>query len=352
MVRYGTKKVNINRGLRYTPISDLKAMARGRWCDILRTAGIPLESIEGRRGRPCPRCGGRDRFSPMADVADRGAVLCRSCHNQATEPRSGDGISTLRWWLNVDAAGALRWLSSYLGVNDGDHVPVVDRPIERRLTIPSDPIAPDRFSKMADQWCRAMRPEYLRRAADLLGLPVEPLERLGVGWSPEHRATSWPLCDGAGDVIGIRLRCPSTSKKWSVAGGRAGLIYAGDLLAIERPERLYIVEGPTDAAAMLSIGCDVVGVPSAGGGLDYLLTLCRRIKPVEIVVVADADGPGVDGAERIADEVMIVARVRIMSPGSDCKDARAWIVGGAGRSMIESTADRAPVRSLTIGGAA
>ena len=69
------------------------------------------------------------------------------------------------------------------------------------------------------------------------------------------------------------------------------------------------------------------------------------------VIVADADGPGVDGAERIADAVLIMAPVRIITPGDGAKDARAWVVGGADRSVVDGVADAAPLRCLTIGGA-
>ena len=203
---------------------------------------------------------------------------------------------------------------------------------------------------MVDVYMSNMQPAYMSRAAKLLGLPCEPLERLGVGWSPSHRATTWPMRDGSGDVIGIRLRCPSTGAKRAITGSRAGLIYDARLLLIKAIERLYIVEGPTDTAAMLSIGCDAVGSPSAGCGADLLVELSRRIMPTEIVIIADADGPGVMGAERIADALLIVASVRIITPGDGAKDSRAWVVGGADRSIVDRVADAAPVRRLMIGG--
>lgn len=334
----------------YTTVNELKTMARGRWVEILRAAGMPEDTLTGRRGgRPCPRCGGRDRYSPMLDIAERGAVLCRSCHHAGTDPRAGDGIATLRWWLGVDVPGALRWLSSYLGVINSEHVPVMSRPIERPLPIPEQSMVPKRFELMAKVWRQNMRPEYLRRAANLLSLPTDPLMRLGVGWSPEHKATTWPMRDDVRGVIGVRLRCPTTARKWAVTGSRAGLIYSDDLLTIESPERLLVTEGPTDTAAILSIGFDVVGVPSAGGSADLLENLCRRLRPLEIVLMADGDGPGIDGMRRLADVVMIVAPVRIVRPPAGVKDARAWVVGGADRSVIESAIQTAQVLSIVMG---
>ena len=331
-------------------LADLLKIASGRWLEILQAAGMPVNALDGKRGRPCPRCGGKDRYSPMIDLAQRGAVLCRSCFNATTEPRGGDGIDTLRWWLGVDARDAIRWLSSYLGVTDGDYAPAVCRPIERRLSIPEQSVDPVRFRLMAEVWRRNMRPKYLQRAAELLGLPVDSLERLGVGWSVEHNATSWPMRNDAGDVIGVRLRCPKTAEKWAVKGSRAGLFFPMELLQVERPERLIVCEGPTDTAAMLSVGFHAVGVPSAGGSIDLLLELCRRIRPEYLQVMADADGPGAAGAERVADALVIVAPIVIVTPLGGCKDSRAWVVGGAGKDAIVAAGDGAPVRRMTIQG--
>jgi hypothetical protein len=331
-------------------IDDLKRLAAGKWIEILVAAGVPSDALDGRRGRPCPRCGGRDRFAPMPGLAERGALMCRHCFNGGTDPRPGDGLSSLRWWLGCPMAEAVRWLADWLGVGTGrDWCGPIDHPVERRMVIP-DRVDPKRFELMADLWWRNMRPHWLARAAELLGLPVEPLDRLRVGWAPEHRATSWPMRDDRGLVIGVRLRCPITARKWAVRRSRAGLIFDPGLLNIVRPRRLWIVEGPTDAAALLSIGLDVVGVPSAGGGADLLVELARRVLPIELIVVADADGPGVAGAERLADALMIVAPVRVMRPPAVVKDARAWVCGGADRSVIESEVDVIPVRSIRMEG--
>jgi hypothetical protein len=225
---------------------------------------------------------------------------------------------------------------------------MASRPVERRIAIPLQSDALERFELMANVWLRNMRPDNLRRAAELLELPTECLSRLGVGWAPEHQATTWPMRDDAGAVIGVRLRCPNTARKWAVKGSRAGLIYSAELLSTESPERLMVCEGPTDTAALLSIGFDAVGVPSAGGGAELLVGLCRRVRPGEIVLMADGDGPGIAGMRRLAGEVAIVAPVRIVSPPAGVKDARAWVCGGADRLTIESAIDAVSVLSMAI----
>ncbi len=332
----------------FTPVAELMAMARGRWIEILTAAGIPADALAGRHGRPCPRCGGRDRFSPLADVAERGALLCRHCHNAKTEPRCGDGVAALRWWLGVDAAEALKWLSGWLGILPSYRSWIVAPVIEPVIEVEPPPIVDERWALMAEVMRRNLRPGWLSKAAAMLGLPAESLARLGVGWSVVDNATSWPMRNDVGDVIGIRLRCPRTSRKWAVKGSSAGLFYSLDLLSIERPERVLVCEGPSDTAALLSVGLDAVGVPSAGGGRDLLVALFRRLNPIEVVIVADGDGPGLLGAERIA-AVINDCVVRIISPPDGVKDARAWVCGGADGLAILRACDAAPVRAFVQG---
>lgn len=327
-------------------VPEIMAMASGRWEEILASAGIPRECLAGRNGRPCPRCGGRDRFAPMPDLERRGAVLCRNCHNGSTEPRCGDGLATLRWWLGCSIPEALQWLRGFLGI-DGQWAPKRP-PVERRLVIADSSGGID-WDSIARDRVRSMRPEWLVRAADLLGLPPEPLARLGTGWDAAHRATSWPMRDADGRAIGIRLRCPRTGRKWALRGSRAGLFF--DVAMLERVpvERVWIAEGPTDTAAILSIGLDAVGVPSAGGGSDLLRAVGVKLGVREAVLVADADGPGRAGAERLAESLVAVAPVRIVAPVG-AKDARAWVLAGAGADAFEAEALRAPVRRLILKG--
>jgi phage/plasmid primase-like uncharacterized protein len=329
-------------------VDDLLAMAHGRWHEILTDAGVPSDAItDDRRGRPCPRCGGRDRFALLPDFAARGAVMCRHCFHAGTDPRPGDGLATLRWWLGLSAAEAVRWLSAWLGVGGGN-APAVRRPIERRLSIPADAAADDRFAEMSDRWFCAMREAWRARCAELLGLrDVDPLMRLQTGWADEHKATSWPMCDASGRVIGIRLRCPKTARKWAVTGSRAGLFMPKGLTPCGRC--LFVCEGPTDTAALLSVSLDAIGVPSAGGAVDLVADVARKLRPAEAVIVADGDGPGRAGAERLADAMMMVRPVRVITPPAGVKDARAWVASGVGRDVIEAVADAAPARRLQIG---
>jgi len=326
-------------------IAQLKELARGRWVEILMAAGVPAELLESRKGRPCPKCGGDDRFAPMPDVSERGAVLCRTCLNRTTTPRAGDGLASLQWWLECSISEAIQWLKSYLGIGAGVH-----RAIHRTAIKPT--LAP---SKQVQSW--EVR-EYLARysetcyenltesgrdhIASLLGVSAEALKRLRVGWCTSRSATTWPMRDGDGNIIGIRLRSLTTSDKWSAKDSHAGLFY--DPIAfttISNGARGWVVEGASDAAALLTLGLDGVGVPSSGCGGELIAELGRRILPSEWVIVADNDSAGIEGAKRLRSELLVVAPVRILTPPNGIKDLREWLGRGLCRIGIEREADGA-----------
>ena len=339
----------------YSSIADLKRLAQGRWRSILEAAGIPAESLAGNRGRPCPRCGGRDRFAPMRDFDSRGAVLCRHCHNAQTDPKCGDGIATLAWWLGSGPGPAIAWLQSYLGLRDGQHRPrCVPRPIPQASTSTAISMADiERFERIGSDCMARWSDAHRIHCAERLGLPASVLSRLEVGWSPAHRATTWPMRDADGRIIGIRLRCPETARKWAVMGSHAGLIYDPRAMR-ERAQggRLWIVEGPTDTAALASLDLDAIGVPSAGGARGLLSAFARRMRPSEMVIVADADVAGRRGAESLREALILISPIRMIAPPSGIKDARQWVTSGASRSTIESVADASRLDRIELSGGA
>ncbi|GIW96965.1 MAG: DNA primase [Pirellulaceae bacterium] len=322
-------------------IPDLLAAARGRWREILTDAGIPADVLEGRRGRPCPRCGGRDRFNPMKDLDDRGAVLCRHCFNKLTDPRPGDGIATLRWWFQCDAAESIRWLRSWLDGSGaiirhgGPAVVTIDVPAPARNWRPTA----EEYRKAA-----AVRPGIVAETADRLGVSADALTRLGMGCRPDG-VTAWPMRDASGDIIGIRLR-DATGRKWAERGSRAGLFFDPGMQR-RRLERVYIVEGPTDTAALLTVGLDAIGLPSASGCFNELVKLLRRLRPGEVAIVADADEAGRSSAERLAHLLVLLAPVRVIVPAIG-KDARAWVNAGATAGDIERAADAAKKQQIAL----
>ncbi len=221
------------------------------------------------------------------------------------------------------------------------------------------------FNKLAADCVAAVQPEALDKLAASLGVSVESLRRLGVGWSAQHRAWTFPMQNADGAVLGIRLRLPG-GKKISVKGGHEGLFLPsphpnplpeGEGTRVENPlpkgeradDMLLVAEGPTDCAALLDMGFDAVGRPSCEGGVKLLVELVRNQKPSGVVIVADSDAPGQRGAETLAIVLLAYSQsVRIISPPARFKDLRAWRQGGAMAADVQQAIDAAPVRKLRV----
>lgn len=89
-------------------VSELRAAARGRWKEILAALGIPPDSLT-KQNKPCPACGGTDRFS-FTDSNESGAFVCR-----ALERQGGDGFELVMHWLGCDFRSALAKVAEVLG---------------------------------------------------------------------------------------------------------------------------------------------------------------------------------------------------------------------------------------------
>jgi len=203
------------------------------------------------------------------------------------------------------------------------------------------------LADLAARYRGAVTPGRLQRLAACLGLTAASLGRLGVGWSAEHRAWSFPMTDPAGAVLGIRLRRPD-GFKFAVKGSKEGLFLPP---AGEGSHGLLLVcEGPTDATALLDLGfANVAGRPSCMGGIKLVVELVRRRQPPEVVILADGDEPGRRGVGDLAAVLLAyAASVRVITPPEGVKDARAWVQGGGTGADVEQAIAAAPARRLVV----
>jgi hypothetical protein len=188
----------------------------------------------------------------------------------------------------------------------------------------------------------------LRYLARQLGVSEAALVALRAGWSSYHRSWSFPMCNAACEVIGVRLRRPN-GYKFAVPGSHNGLFLSVGVEAAAG-RRLHVVEGATDAAALIDLGFPgVVGRPSCTGGTRLLVELVRRRAPGDVVIVADADAPGLEGAGRLA-QVLVgyTPTVRVVAPPEGTKDVRAWLLAGAVRADLEQAIAAATARRMTV----
>ena len=127
-----------------------------------------------------------------------------------------------------------------------------------RVAIPTGAGGHD-FEAISRQLRGNVSPGRLEDHALQLGVSTESLVRLGVGWDGE--AWTFPMVNAYRRIIGILRRFPD-GRKLCVKGGRAGLFIPAGL-----PDagEVLICEGPTDAAALITIGFDAVGRASCRG---------------------------------------------------------------------------------------
>jgi hypothetical protein len=201
------------------------------------------------------------------------------------------------------------------------------------------------MAELAEQFREAVDPGRLDRLARGLGLSVDGLRRLGIGWCQSSRAWSFPMTDGCDRVIGIRLRTGGGSK-FTVRGGHAGLFLPADF---DGSGLILVCEGPTDTAALLDLGFQAVGRPSCTGGAKPLTALLKRHHPAEVIIMADGDQRGQDGALSLVQRLVIhVQRLRLITPPAPIKDARAWRRAGATHQNVLAAIANAEVHRLSI----
>lgn len=213
--------------------------------------------------------------------------------------------------------------------------PIPKRAIaDHRPSRPEPTIHWDRFNRR----CVESVPDN-DSTAEELGVSWESLGRLEIGWSVEHAAYTFPMRDGDGRIIGMRLRYRD-GRKLAIRGSHNGLFIPRG----EPSGEIWICEGPTDCAALLTVGLYAVGRPSNNGGKDHLVRYCQRHRPCrEIVIVADRDAkPITENLTMMAVNELVAAlkaidkRCRVIRPPLRIKDVRAWINRGADAKCLRS----------------
>jgi hypothetical protein len=174
-------------------------------------------------------------------------------------------------------------------------------------------------------------------AAVALGLPMWTTWEIGAGIDPQGNL-AFPMRDGNLAVTGIRLRS-ADGKKWAVKGSRAGVFTPTryNPQDWENAGHAVVVEGPTDAAAVLAIDLIPIGRPSCLGCEQILIDAARTLGATALTVVADNDGPGVMGARRLCTALAAAGvRHRLVTAGGH-KDMRKWWQTGTTRKTVELT---------------
>lgn len=121
-----------------------------------------------------------------------------------------------------------------------------------------------------------------------LGVSVGSLELLevGLGFDDQQRFSAWPERDIQWRPIGIKRRFTDGSKYY-IPGGTSGLYMAREWYMAAGP--IFLPEGGSDTAALLTMGLCAVGRPSNIGGVTRLAGLLSNIGNRPIVVLGEND---------------------------------------------------------------
>lgn len=244
----------------------------------------------------------------------------------------------------TDAICPRTWSAKEIKGRDGQFVGYYHK-LDGSVSVPPPPPKPQKqrqinnFSVYASECHKRFdMPELLAKS---LGVSTKSLVRLEVGI--DGATYTFPMRDGEGNIIGIRLRSPM-GRKYAVPGSRNGLfiphgVYQGST------ERLYIVEGPTDCAALLDLGLNAIGRAACMGQESMVNQFLRRRR--EVVIIADNDeshqrpdgswfNPGIEGAERLAAAILPrCVRLCVIKP-IGCKDVRQWRQNGLTVDALEA----------------
>lgn len=177
-------------------------------------------------------------------------------------------------------------------------------------------------------WVRHTEPRKLMAFSESLGVEPMALHLIGCAWSPENDAWAFPMKDGFGKIIGIRLR-NEKGAKWAVKGSRAGIFLPYDH---DAKNPLLICEGPTDTAAALTLGFSAIGRPSCMGNEQMINDFIRITKLTEAVILSDNDTAGRTGSFRLQSMLKIKSIVLTLP----CKDVRQFISIGGTKEMMSA----------------
>lgn len=272
---------------------------------------------------PCPICGKPDWCLLHRDGV---AVIC---------PRISEGCVR-----DMGEAGFLHRIGEATGqrytfplVKRRD--PVVSKGSKQR---------PD-FAALTAIYVKRAEMAGLDHAAGRLGVTLDSLRRLRAGyiWTGQDAIEgpmTFPMQDYTRNqpICGIRIRAWD-GRKYAVKHTENGLFISTGLA---RQGHLLICEGPTDTAAMLGLGYNVIGRPSCTGGVDMIRRMLTRLDYDRVSVMADDDGPGLAGAQRLG-KVLLGMRlaVKVVHPGGRA-DVRDWVRSGATPSCVDAVIGSTP----------
>ena len=181
--------------MRTTSSSDIPALARGRWREILPALGIPAEFLANRHG-PCPGCGGKDRYR-FDDKDGRGTFVCGGGGDTLT----GDGFDLLMHVHGWSRQEAFRAVKEYLGLAS-------TLPPRKTPQRPPEAARPASPTATTADYARALWARVNRDDAVVAGHPYCQAKRIGWAAGAGRGRASGRLIGQEADCIVVPVRSP------------------------------------------------------------------------------------------------------------------------------------------------
>lgn len=256
----------------------------------------------------CPICGKPDW---CCYTSDGSVVMCMRV--ESDHPCKGDNGG---WIHRMKTGGVCRVTPSRIYAKPEDeHIP--ERSAESLI------------AEWKKNTINIMRDQF----ASELGVTRASLERLGCVWNAGQSCWAFPMRDEMGRIIGIRLR--SRVRKYSVTGSRSGLFFdPGIGTRLKTSNCAWLTEGPTDTAALMSLGArTVIGRSDLTSGWKMLKRTLERLHISSVNICVDneleyggrADCPGWKGNMRMAKAIGLPCKF-VCVPGF--KDIRDYAKAG------------------------
>lgn len=196
------------------------------------------------------------------------------------------------------------------------------------------------FTPLMVRWWKETPSEFRSKLAHDLGVTTESLVAFRAAWARDRQAWAFPMYDASGKVSGIRLRYMD-GRKISEKGSIGGPF----IPKITPQFTVWLPEGPTDGAALLSLGLFAIGRPSNNSGGYQIKMNLQRLGVRSAVIVADNDedkltpsgvkfNPGYEGARSLARQITIPCCI-VSLPAKDCRE---FVKHGGTAEMLSAIA--------------
>lgn len=181
----------------------------------------------------------------------------------------------------------------------------------------NDPPPPPQIdaAKLMEEFSTGTIASEVDSFAHSIGVTPESLRLIGCQRARQYRAWAFPMHGSRGEIIGIRLRRDDGSK-FAVTGSRSGIFMARK----EQSQTAFIVEGASDLAALISMGLYGFGRPQCCGCIAIITSNLARLRIRRVVLIADSDTPGLNGAASLVSELNIPSLV-FVPPAKDLREA-------------------------------